>query len=102
MYDTVSSYSNYPAISLCRESLGKVQSVNPFFHGILENTYNTGVSLLFTGMLYHADADLTSVLVKASMKKKDFVNEDMLKYAIFISQIHVVPLRTIYIVCPLK
>ena len=38
-------------------------------------------------MLYHADAELTNHLVKASMKKKDFVNEDMLKYAIFISQI---------------
>ena len=43
---------------------------------------------MFTGMLYHADADLTNHIVKASMKKKgDFVNEDMLKYAIFISQI---------------
>ena len=41
-------------------------------------------------MLYHADAELTNHLVKASMKKKgDCVNEDMLKYAIFVSQIKV-------------
>jgi len=39
-------------------------------------------------MLYHADAELTNHIVKASMKKKgDYVNEDMLKYAIFVSQI---------------
>ena len=30
MYDTISSYSNYPSIPVCLESLGKVQSVNPF------------------------------------------------------------------------
>ena len=35
MYNTVSSYSNYPTISLCLESLGKVASVIPLFHGIL-------------------------------------------------------------------
>ena len=39
-------------------------------------------------MLYHADAELTNHLVKASMKKKgDCVNKDMLKYAILASQI---------------
>ena len=38
-------------------------------------------------MIYHADSELTNHLVKASMKKKDCVNEDMLKYAIFVSQI---------------
>ena len=38
-------------------------------------------------MLYHADAELTNHLVKASIKKKDCVNEDMLKYAILVSQI---------------
>ena len=39
-------------------------------------------------MLYYADAELTKHIVKASMKKKgDCVNEDMLKYAIFVSQI---------------
>ena len=43
MYDTISSYSDYPSISVCLESLGKVQSVNPFFHGISESTYNTVV-----------------------------------------------------------
>ena len=43
MYDTISSYSNYPSISVCLESLGKVQSVNPFLHGISESTYNTVV-----------------------------------------------------------
>ena len=43
MYDTVSSYSNYPSISVCLESLGKVQSVNPFLHGISESAYNTAV-----------------------------------------------------------
>jgi hypothetical protein len=43
MYDTISSYSNYPSISVCLESLGKVQSVNPVFHGIFESTYNKGV-----------------------------------------------------------
>ena len=43
MYDTISSYSDYPSISVCLESLGKVQSVNPFLHGISESTYNTGV-----------------------------------------------------------
>ena len=43
MYDTISSYSNYPSISVCLESLGKVPSVNPVFHGIFESTYNKGV-----------------------------------------------------------
>ena len=43
MYDTISSYSNYPSISVCLASLGKVQSVNPFLHGISESTYNTVV-----------------------------------------------------------
>ena len=39
-------------------------------------------------MLYHADAELTNHLVKASMKKKGgCVNEDMLTYAIFVSHI---------------
>ena len=39
-------------------------------------------------MLYHADAELTNHTAKASMKKKgDCVNEDMLKYAIFVLQI---------------
>jgi hypothetical protein len=42
MYDTISSYSNYPSISVCLESLGKVQSVAPVFHGIFESTYNKG------------------------------------------------------------
>ena len=42
---------------------------------------------MYTGMLYHADAELASHLVKASIKKKDHVNEDMLKYAILVSQI---------------
>ena len=36
MYDTISSYSNYPSISVCLESLGKVQSVNPFFMASLK------------------------------------------------------------------
>ena len=43
MYDTISSYYDYPSISVCLESLGKVQSVNPFLHGISESTYNTVV-----------------------------------------------------------
>ena len=43
MYNTISSYSNYPSISVCLESLGKVQSVNLVFHGIFESTYNKGV-----------------------------------------------------------
>ena len=39
-------------------------------------------------MLYYVDAELTNHIVKASMKKKGgCVNEDMLKYAIFVSQI---------------
>ena len=38
-------------------------------------------------MLYHADAKLTNHLVKASMKQRDCVNEDMLKYDILVSQI---------------
>ena len=44
--------------------------------------------LLYTGMLYHADSELTSILVKACIKTKDNVNEDMLKYAILVSQIN--------------
>ena len=43
MYNTISSYSDYPSILVCLESLGKVQSVNPFLHGISESTYNTVV-----------------------------------------------------------
>ena len=43
---------------------------------------------MFTKMLYHVDAELTNHLVKVSMKKKgDCVNEDMLKYAIFVKKI---------------
>ena len=46
MYDTISRYSSYPSVSVCLESLGKVESVNPFFHGISESTYNTGFSFI--------------------------------------------------------
>ena len=38
-------------------------------------------------MLYHADAELTSILVKTCIKSKYNVNEDMLKYTILVSQI---------------
>ena len=47
MYDTISSYSDYPSISVCLESLGKVQSVNPFLHGIFESTYNYNTGVFF-------------------------------------------------------
>ena len=36
MYNTISSYSDYPSISVCLESLGKVQSVNPSFMASLK------------------------------------------------------------------
>ena len=42
MYDTISSYSNYSSISVCLESIDKVQSIAPVFHGIFESTYNKG------------------------------------------------------------
>ena len=38
-------------------------------------------------MLYHADAELTRILVKMCIKNKDNVNRDMLEYAILVSQI---------------
>ena len=44
--DTISSYSGYPSVSVCLESLGKVDEINPFFHGISESTYNTGFSFI--------------------------------------------------------
>ena len=46
MYDTISSYSGYPSVSVCLESLGKVDEINPFFHGYSESTYNTGFSFI--------------------------------------------------------
>jgi hypothetical protein len=46
MYDTISSYSSYPSMAVCLESLGKVDSINPFFHGISESTYDTGFSFI--------------------------------------------------------
>ena len=46
MYDTISSYSSYPSVAVCLESLGKVDSINPFFHGISESTYDTGFSFI--------------------------------------------------------
>ena len=37
--------------------------------------------------MYHADSELTSILVKTCTKSKYNVNKDMLKYAILVSQI---------------